>query len=84
MVVERQGGTVHLQMQQGVTGLGTAVNTHPVEMVLILAERVTGYRKDAPVAEVPLACRLRFIHHIRRAIVQIMSKVSGLIPLTEE
>ena len=84
MVVQQQGGTVHLRVQQSVPRHRTAVDTHAVEPVLALFERVTGDREDIPVANVPLAGRLGFIDRIVVEVVQVMAEIGRLIPVTEE
>ncbi len=50
VVVKRQRGAVHLGMQQRTTDLHTAIDTHTVEVVFVLAKRVTRDREYIAIA----------------------------------
>jgi len=84
MVIQHHRRTIHLRVQQRVTGQCAAVDTHTVEVILVLLERVTGYGEYIPVTEVPFAGGLRFINGKVIAVVKVVSKVGGLRPIAEE
>ena len=84
MVVQQQRGAIHLRVQQCMTRHRTAVDTHTVEAVLVLFERVTGNREHILVAYIPLTGRLGLIDHIVVAIIQVMTEIGRLVPVAEE
>ena len=64
MVVQRQTRAIHLGMQQHVARHRPAVDTHAVEVVFVLPERVAGYREHQLVIQIPFPRRLRFIYRV--------------------
>ena len=64
--------------------MATRVDTHAVEVVFIVLERVTGDGEDLLVAEVPFPRSLRLVDGIGIAVIEVMPQVGRQVPIPEE
>ena len=84
VVVQHHRGAIHLRMQERRADTATRVDTHAVEVVFIVLERVTGDGEDLLVAEVPFPRSLRLVDGIGIAVIEVMPQVGRQVPVPEE
>ena len=84
VVVQHHRGAVHLRMQERRADAATRVDTHAVEVVFIVLERVAGDGEYLLVTKVPFARSLRLVDGIGIAVIEVMPQVGRQVPIPEE